>query len=110
MGCGKGRTTLLDELHRKVNALTNDDDNDFDDDDAMNEMDNKGVAAKVGRAHRKRNKIKVTLDMPRHPPEVAGEASSVEKINLLLERKDSLWIHLDHVPWVIKYMFIQQQV
>ena len=50
--------------------------------------------------------------MPRYPPEypeaISAEHPHLQTIDVYSPRKEQVWIHLNYVPWVVEYMFIQQ--
>ena len=56
----------------------------------------------------KRSILQVKL--PESPPEVAAAGGGDREIRLYILDRKQLWLHIDDVPWAVKWMYIQVQL
>ena len=49
----------------------------------------------------------VEIDLPEHHPEVAEDADEVRMIRLFIANRRQVWLHIDDVPWGMKWMYVQ---
>ena len=52
----------------------------------------------------------VEIEFPEHTPEVAKDGKDVRKIRLYIEDRLKVWLHIDDVPWGVKWMYMQYVV
>ena len=52
----------------------------------------------------------VEVPFPERPPEVAKDVGDVQTIKLYIEDRKKIWLHIDHVPWALRWMYIQIQL
>ena len=118
------RTTLLDrlltnvqracdgELDAPVSSVERDpmDDVDVSEDESPSKRVKQHDGKRLRYTKTLYKKSIVEVPFPERPPEVAKDVGDVQTIKLYIEDRKKIWLHIDHVPWAVRWMYIQGQL